>query len=49
VEWDGMLLVQFLGQLVGGRSRAELEPGDYVEILRGLKMLYVKDKMNPIA
>jgi hypothetical protein len=26
-----------------------LEPGDYVEILRGLKMLYVKDKMNPIA
>jgi hypothetical protein len=43
VEWDGKLLVTFLGQLVGGRSRGEMGAED---VLRGLRGLYVKDKMN---
>lgn len=46
VEWDGRLLIQFLTQLVNGRSRAELNPDDYIGIMTGLKMLYIKDKMN---
>lgn len=46
VEWDGNLLVQFLRQLVDGRSRADLAAEDYVGIMGDWKMLYVKDKMN---
>lgn len=46
VEWDGTLLIQFLTQLVDGRSRSELSADDYVKIMGDLKMLYVKDKMN---
>jgi len=46
VEWDGRVLVTFLGQLVGGRGRGEMGAEEWVEVLRGLKMLYVKDKMN---
>lgn len=46
VEWDGTLLIQFLTQLVDGRSRSELRADDYIRIMGDLKMLYVKDKMN---
>lgn len=46
VEWDGRLLIQFLTQLIHGRTRAELSPEDYIKIMADLKMLYIKDKMN---
>lgn len=46
VEWDGSLLVQFLSQLVDGRSRSELSAEDYVGIMTDLRRLYIKDKMN---
>ena len=46
VEWDGRGLVTFLGQLVGGRGRGEMEAEEWVGVLADLKMLYVKDKMN---
>jgi hypothetical protein len=46
VEWDGTLLIQFLTQLVNGRSRTEMTAEDYVGVMGDLKMLYVKDKMN---
>jgi hypothetical protein len=32
--------------LVGGRSRGEMGAEEWVEVLRGLRGLYVKDKMN---
>lgn len=46
VEWDGTLSIQFLTQLVDGRSRSVMSADDYVGVMRDLKMLYVKDKMN---
>jgi hypothetical protein len=49
VEWDGMLLIQFLTQLVDGRSRTKLTAEDYVGIMSDLKMLYIKDKMNSVG
>jgi len=48
VEWDGRLLVMFLTQLVGGRGRVEMGAEEWVGVLEGLRMLYVKDKMNQV-
>jgi hypothetical protein len=46
VEWDGTLLIQFLTQLLDGRSRSEMTAEDYVGVMSDLKRLYIKDKMN---
>ena len=48
VEWDGRLLVMFLTQLVGGRSRVEMGAEEWLGGLERLKGLYVKDKMNQV-